>query len=344
MPQSENQKLKILYVEKYFRDYSDENHPITAGGIVDYLTDECGLQAERRSIYRDIKLLREVYGMDIDGGQGGRYRLLSREFDFDDLRLLAECVHATKFISKSKAKELVDTISGFASTYQAETLQEEVFLCDRVKTTRKGIMNIISQINNAMAKKADGKPKEPTKISFQYMKYQIDDVHTQVERRKGALYVVSPYKLLINDGNYYLLAYSDTAKDMRTFRIDRMKKVEVLSEPREGEEVFKQIDMENYTKKVFSMFGGKEKRVEMRFINPLLDTVIERFGTDYDTIYKADGDRHFIVSAKVEVSDQFFAWICGFRKRASIVAPADVVEDMKKFLKDIQNRYEVDEK
>ena len=39
-------------------------------------------------------------------------------------------------------------------------------------------MNIISTINAAMAKKQDGKPHEPQKISFKYMKHTIDDVNS----------------------------------------------------------------------------------------------------------------------------------------------------------------------
>ena len=63
----------------------------------------------------------------------------------------------------------------------------------------------------------------------------------QVERRKGAMYTVSPYKLLINDGNYYLLAFDDASKSMRTYRVDRMKSVNLTGVPREGKEAFDAI-------------------------------------------------------------------------------------------------------
>ena len=340
MARSENQKLKTLYVAKYFMENSDENHPVTAGDIVDYLREDCEITAERRAIYRDITILRDEFGMDIDGGQGGKYRLLSRQFEFDDLCLLAECVHAAKFISAAKAKELVGTISEFCSIHQADQLQEEVFLCDRVKTTQRGTMTIISKINAAMAKKLDGKPHTPQKISFKYLKHTLQDRSTQVERRKGAIYKVSPYKLLINEGNYYLLAFDDKAQDMRTYRIDRMKEVKLLEEPREGAEAFEAIDMESYTRRVFSMFGGQQKRVSVRFINPLLDTVIERFGTTPDVFYRPDDERHFVVTADVEISNQFFAWVCGFGKRAKITYPPEVVEDFQKFLSDISEMYQ----
>ena len=339
MAKSENQKVKTLFVAKYFLENSDENHPITAGDIVDYLKEECGIVAERRAIYRDIAALRDVYGMDIDGGQGGRYRLLSRQFEFDDLRLLAECVHAAKFISADKAKELVKTISEFCSAYQAEELQREVFLCDRVKTTQNNTLLTIGIIHAAMATKQNGKPHVPQKISFKYLKYTLQDKSTQVERHEGATYKVSPYRLLINDGNYYLLAFDDKSQDIRTYRIDRMKKVEPLNEPREGAEAFSKIDMETYTRRVFSMFSGQQKRVSICFVNSLLDTAIERFGIDHDVFYRPEGNEGFVVTADVEISDQFYSWICGFRKRAKIISPPEVVEDMKKFLEDIATEY-----
>lgn len=340
MAKSENQKLKTLYVERYFRRFSDENHPVAAKDIVDYLDVHYEIPSERRSIYRDIAILRDNFGMDIEGGRGGKYRLMSREFEFDDLRLLAECVYAAKFISATKSKELVKTISRFASVHQARDLQNDVFLCDRVKSIQRGTLNIISTINAAMAKKQDGKPHTPQKITFKYLKYTIDDLEHQTERRQGKLYKVSPYKLLINDGNYYLLAFDDWSQDMRTYRIDRMKDVRLANEPREGQKVFESIDMETYTKRVFSMYGGEKQHVGIRFINPLLDTVVDRFGTGRGVFYRPEGERHFVLTTEVEVSDQFFGWICGFGRKAKIVSPASVVEQFKAYVEKINSMYD----
>lgn len=136
-----------------------------------------------------------------------------------------------------------------------------------------------------MSLRLDGQAHIPEKISFHYLKYSINDVGQQVERRRGRKYIVSPYKLLINDGNYYLLAFDDEKKDMRTYRVDRMKDVRFTSEPREGREAFAAIDLKTYTKRVFSMFGGKQERVVIRFINPLLDAVVDRFGNDKSSVW-----------------------------------------------------------
>lgn len=339
MPRTENQKLKILYVAKYLLENTDENHAATATDISDYLYEEYGIKAERRSIYRDIALLRDVFEMDIIGGQGSRFKLMSRQFEFDDLRLLAECVYAAKFISKNQAKNLVETLGEFCSIYQAEELENEVFLCDRVKTNQKGTMSIISKINAAMSKKQDGKPHTPQKITFKYLTYTIDNVYSQKERRKGNIYKVSPYKLLINDGNYYLLAFDSDKQKLLTYRIDRMKDVQIINESREGEKEFAQIDLNSYTRRVFSMYSGKTERVTMRFITPLLDTAIDRFGTTPDVFYMPKDKNHFLVSANVDISNQFFGWICGLGNRAKIVSPDNVVEQMKNYLETLKSLY-----
>ena len=160
----------------------------------------------------------------------------------------------------------------------------------------------------------------------------------QVERRKGTRYTVSPFQLLINDGNYYLLAFDDYSQDMRTYRVDRMKDISFTSQPREGEEAFKKVDLKTYTKRVFSMFGGKQKLVTIRFINPLLDAVVDRFGTT-DFQYAKVDDTHFSVSGYVEISDQFFGWLLGFGNKAKLLYPDDTIQELSDYLDKIRNLY-----
>ena len=59
-----------------------------------------------------------------------------------------------------------------------------------------------------------------------------------------------------------------------------------------------------------------------------------------DLLGYADGERHFVVNTGIAISDQFFGWLCGFRKMAKIVSPPDVVDDFQRFLDDIYGRYE----
>ena len=62
-----NQKGKILYLEKILRETS-ETHPCTMQEIIGKL-QECGVSAERKSIYDDMEVLRS-FGMDIKFKRG----------------------------------------------------------------------------------------------------------------------------------------------------------------------------------------------------------------------------------------------------------------------------------
>ena len=356
-----NQKVKPYVVLQYLLRSTDENHVATAMDIVAYL-EECAISAERRSIYRDIEEINRVALMldedctideaaemlehdetdDLklvvyDKRQKGFY-VRQRKFDLNDIRLLAECVYSAKFISQGQADRLAEVVCEFVSEHQAEKIRHNAFLTDRVKTNNRQVLSNIAAINEAMSRKIDGRPHTPEKISFQYLKYSITDMSKQVERRHGAKYIVSPFQLLINDGNYYLLAFDDRSKAMRTYRVDRMKNVSLSGEPRAGEEAFQKIDLKTYTQRVFSMYGGEEKLVQIRFINPLLDAVVDRFGTK-DVQYSRVDDSHFCVSAKVEISDQFFGWLLGFGKKAKLIYPEEVLNSFREFMDKIRDMY-----
>ena len=360
-----NQKMKPYLVMEYLMRNTDENHAAPADAIVEYLRDDLGIDAERRSIYRDIEEINKalwllenanddvtifdaeeaieddendaekfiVYDKHLKG-----FRVVRRKYELSDIRLMAECIYASRYISQSEAERLVDIIKGFVSEEQSREIRTDALVTARQRTLNKSTLRNVSTIYDAMSKMIEGEKHVPEKISFQYLKYTIDDLEKQTERRKGAKYIVSPYKLIINDGNYYLLAFDENSQQIRTYRVDRMKAINRLGTPRDGAEAFAAIDMKTYTQRTFSMFGGERERVSIRFVSSLLDTAVERFGR-YNVSYSRSDDHHFTVSADVEISDQFFGWLCGFGTKAKLLFPQAVAEEFVAYLEKISKMY-----
>ena len=81
---------------------------------------------------------------------------------------------------------------------------------------------------------------------------------------------------------------------MRTYRVDRKKNVCLTGMSREGAEAFAAIDLKTYTERVFSMFSGKPARVTIRFIHPLLDAVLDRFGNDKSIYHMQKREKHIL--------------------------------------------------
>ena len=88
---------------------------------------------------------------------------------------------------------------------------------------------------------------------------------------------------------------------------------------------------------MFSMFSGKVQNVKIRFSNHLANVVIDRFGRDIVMI--PEDEKHFTIHTDIEVSPQFFGWLCGLGKGVRILSPADVVEEMGYYVKGIAEMY-----
>lgn len=134
-----SQKTRILYVMKILLKYSDEQHPLSREEISRHL-QEYGIEAERKSIYDDIKILKE-FGIDIENKRtkpAGFY-IANREFELPELKLMVDAVQSSKFITRKKSNELIRKIETLTSVHEAKYLQRQVFVSNRIKTMNESI-------------------------------------------------------------------------------------------------------------------------------------------------------------------------------------------------------------
>jgi predicted DNA-binding transcriptional regulator YafY len=142
----------------------------------------------------------------------------------------------------------------------------------------------------------------------------------------GAFYHVSPWALCWDDEKYYLIGYDNDAKKIKYFRVDKMTDTSVVNASRQGKNEFAQIDMAEYTNRLFGMFEGDVETVKLYCKNEMVNVILDRFGKDIPII-KKDAE-HFTVSVKVSVSQMFLGWIMAL-DGVKIISPDSVVDKMK---------------
>lgn len=328
MAKSSNQKLKLLYLVKYLMQHSDEEHPRSTAEIIEELAKN-DISAERKSIYDDIDALR-LFGVDIVQikGKNGGYYIGERDFELPELKLLVDSVQSSKFITEDKTYKLIKKIESLASVYDGQLLQRQVYVSNRVKSMNESIYYAVDVISDAIA--------QNKKIRYQYFEYTVEKERRF--RHNGAFYEVSPFALIWDDENYYMLAWDSDAEKMKHYRVDKMYKASLTENERDGIDAFKKVDMSAYTKSVFGMFGGNEQKVKLRFANHLVGAVIDRFGRNI--IVVKDGEEHFTVTVNVVVSQQFLAWVFGFGEEAEIISPEEIRNEMKKQLDLVTKKYQ----
>lgn len=328
MPKGTKQKLKLIYIIKYLLENTNETHKAIMEDILRYL-ESCEITAERKSIYRDMESIREL-GIDVAGEKIGRnyyYYVCSRDFEVAELKLLVDAIQSSRFITEKKSSQLIKKLEGLASVHDAKQLQRQVYVSGRAKTVNESIFYNIDALHSAIG--------SDRKIRFQYFQWNIKK---EMElRRGGDFYEVSPWALLWENDNYYLIGYDAAEKEMRHYRVDKMLKISLRSSPREGKEAFEKIDMAGYTKKNFGMFSGDEEMVTLEIKNQLIGVVLDRFGTEI-MIVPADRE-HFRTHVKVAVSRQFFGWVFSFGGDIRILGPERVVSEMKEELNTVCKAY-----
>lgn len=314
MAKSGNQKMKILCLREILLRKTDENHPISAEQLVEELS-AYGIEAERKAIYDDLEVLRQS-GLDVQcrKGRSGGYFVGAREFEAAELKLLVDAVQASKFITTKKSMQLIRKLETLASSHEAQLLQHQVYVANRIKTMNESILYNVDEINNAI--------NNAVQISFRYFEYTVEK--KKQYRHDGRRYEASPYALAWNDENYYMIAYDADAKKIKHFRVDKMSNIQLSNLPRVGKAEFQRFDMGVYSKKLFGMYGGSEYSVRLRMPEKLVGVVIDWFGKDVPIIPQEGGV--FETTVSVQVSPQFFGWLFGLGGECEIVSPPEIRE------------------
>ena len=328
MARGSHQKLKLLYLAKILREETDDSHSLTMPEIIKRL-NSYGIDADRKCLYDDLYQL-DQYGMEIiqeKVGQRTYYHCTDREFELAELRMIIDAICSSKFITAKKSKDLIGKLEKMVSIYDASLVDREVIVSGRVKSMNESILYTIDAIQNAIANNH--------RIRFQYFRWNVKgemELH-----HDGKIYEVSPWTLVWDDENYYLVAYEMEEDKIKHFRVDKMLKTKEIDEKRQGVTRYKKQDKEMYSKKHFRMFGGEEQRVTLVCENKLANVIIDQFGRD--TVLRPVDEDHFEVKVDVAVSDQFLGWVIALGEGVTITGPEEVVGRMSEIGKKLSKKY-----
>lgn len=328
-----NQKLKLLYLMKILLKDTDEQHPMPLNDIKEKL-NAYGISAERKSLYDDLESLR-VFGLDIErtSGKNCGYYIAGRDFELAELKLMVDAVQSSKFITAKKSSELIKKVESLASIYDAQLLQRQVYVANRVKTMNESIYYNIDAIHNAIAQ---GK-----NICFRYFEWILDfTANERIQKRyrkNGDFYEISPWALTWDDENYYLIAYDAAAEKIKHYRVDKMDRISISTTERKGKKAFDSFDIPSYARMVFGMFSGEEEKMKLRFENSLIGVVIDRFGKN--VFLTKDDDEHFTITENIIMSPQFCGWLSSFGDGAKIISPKKAIATFCEHIKKLNSQY-----
>ena len=204
----ESQKLKLLNLAKMLYERTDESHGLTCPEIIAGLA-EAGIEAERKSVYRDLDALRD-FGLDIAKlpTYPVSYALVSRTFTAAELMLLTDAVQSSRFLTVRMAHRLTEGLASLGSCHQAAALSKNVHVEGRIKMQNESVFHHVDTLHEAI--------RRHRQVAFRYVKHDVNK-HPQPQGG-GRIYCETPVCLIYSEGCYYLIAYNEKHDSFPSYR------------------------------------------------------------------------------------------------------------------------------
>ena len=321
-----NKKMLNMLILEILQKYTDENHSLTQQEIIKLLRQNYGMECDRRSVKNNIDSLKEM-GYDISTEHGNR--LLTREFDDAELRILIDSVLFSKSISTRQAKGLIDKIRGLASNYFNAKVTHVSNLPELHRTLNKQAMYSLDTINDAISEKK--------KISFIY-----NDVGTNFKLypRREREYIVNPYQIVANNGRFYLICNYDKYNNVAHYRIDRMTDVRILPDKikpmKQVQGLEHGLNLPKHMAEHIYMFAGESVEVVMLAEKDLMTELVDWFGADFRIME----DKDDMLKIRVRVNPEAMRfWALQYGPHVEILQPTSLRNRLKEDIEKMSKKY-----
>ena len=301
---------RILDLIGILYNQTDDQHCITTEQISDQLEELGYDRPNRKTVEQNIRFLIDEVNLDIEKvrSSSNQYRWLSREFELAELKLLADAVLSSRFISLSSSKTIIEKLKKLCSDYDAKQLDRDIINGSTFKRDNPTIIYNIDTINTSLSSKK--------MIKFQIADYDLR--MKEVLRHDGKIYEVSPLGLIWNNDYYYMIGIAGGETNIRSFRVDRMRNIEMTD--KKSEPVPANFKIEHYSSQVFDMYTGRAAEIELLCQDGMMNYLVDRLGKDVK-VTKSNDDGSFTAKIVVEAGPTFYAWIFQFGGLIKITGP-----------------------
>ena len=150
--------------------------------------------------------------------------------------------------------------------------------------------------------------------------------------------LIDPYGVAFRQGAWYVVAYCHLAKEIRLFRLDRIKRYNVLKEPEEPIVKDENFSLEGYFANSWGLERGEEVKVCLRFLPQVANQIKQsNYHKSQEFTDLADGS----VEMKVTVSGlwEITRWILSFGPVVEVLEPTQLRQEIQNMVLQTQALY-----
>lgn len=271
----DNKKAIPFAIQKVLEKYTDQDHTLTSNEIIELLNEEYNLYAERKAIERNIELLRNTFGKDIQHISKKGYYITDREFCESELRLIIDSIRSNESISAIETRDITRRLcEEFANKY----FDDDFTVTTDGESSSKNRETAITVDVTGEAIKNEN--------TIQFTIWGYDDRKHFVEL---GTYVFSPFQIVNRKGQYYLLGiYNDEPIDENGRQIIKSVEVAKIKNVKIAEDEYIRLDKKNAetlvndTAKLLRVadlgYGSETEQIHFYIKSELIDKTYKYFG------------------------------------------------------------------
>ena len=330
----------MIYILKILQDYTDSDNTLTQTEIAERLMDEYGMSLDRKSVRHNLSKLMEAgypihYKENVTRiGAGGEEQTIKSDwyydqedrFDKSELRVMIDSLLYANGLPQYQLSRLIEKIVNLGGRFERNSLRKAKAVLNTRPDNKQMFYNV-SMITEAV--------EAGKMICFNYGSRGLDGkLHAKEQDGKPKLYTVTPRKMVLLNGRYYLVA---TKKDgtLTNFRVDRIMNISHTDEKADRRSI-RQDDLRDYVTEHPYMWTGEVCHGSFRCPEWLIPDIIDTFGTNYSVMKQENGNIE--VSVRVGMKD-LEQWGMHYCDQVEILYPKEVREAVARTLKEAAARY-----
>ncbi|HHW03737.1 MAG TPA: WYL domain-containing protein [Thermoanaerobacterales bacterium] len=289
------------------------------------------LETDLKTVYRDIESLRTA-NIPVEskpGRYGGFY--ISKDFYFKAPKLTPEEIAVLFFAGeilvkkngfmfekdfKTALSKLKNTLAKEEITMSSEKISSISYEIESLKTRLWENMFYIIEKNIS----------EKKSINVEYYTLSRDEVKWRT---------LDPYHLIYKSGAWYLIAFCHWRKEVKIFRVDRIKSID---ETGKSFKIKKGFSLREYLKNSWQITRGEEVDVLVRFFPPASRLVREMQWLPTQKIIE-EKDGTILFSARVSGLMEIKRWILGYGSQAEVLEPQSLRQEIYDEVSKILSHY-----
>lgn len=320
----------ILYILNVLKKYSDADHMLSVAEIQRKVKEKYDVEIDSRTIRRNINLLKYKLDYDIstreDNGKG-YYIHRDPETDFEpgEIRAIIDNFSYANYIVPAIAKNIIKKCKNIQTIYENDKIKEYQIYANDSKTENVEVIKNIEDISNSIY--------QHKKIKFEYWKYAITN---KLEKKIVSTPIVSPYAIVYNKQEFYLIGIKEGQSEFYNYRIDRIKNIQILDEEITIKK--KKSEIQDFAESSTEMFGGKKEEIEAICHIWLLDTIFDTFGRNV-TIEKIPNDDEYFKLVVDTNPLGFKMWAMRNIDLVEVKRPNSLRSEMQYIIKNAEEKY-----